>query len=174
MTAKHIHQKKQRCPRCGDWLTPDSVLDWEKKWKLSAFSELAFPKDISQDSYSCKGCGYTTSVLGSTNRNIQEVLRDLIRDNLTNDERLSYVKKANDPETLAELYQSLSARLQLKGEINGLAALIIGLMPQDMRENVIMETTGMPVDQILAHIETRVMAMNPDHNLGDLAVALTL
>lgn len=174
MTAKHVNQKKQRCPKCGEWLVPKSVIDWEKEWKNSPIRDYTFPKDVEEDHYICKSCGYTTSVMGSDNRNIQEILRDIIRDNLTSDERRNYINQANDETALTTMYDLLSQRLQSKNDMNGLAALLIGLVPQGMRESLIVETTGMPLDQVMAHLEARVVASNPDPNLGDLSVALAM
>ena len=174
MTVKHVNQKKQRCPKCGEWLVPKSIIDWEKEWSASAFRFHKFPKSVEEDNYLCKSCGYTTAVMGSDNRNIQAVLSDIIQDNLSPEERRNYINQANDTKALTAMYDLLSERLQSKNDMNGLAALLIGLVPQGMRESLIVETTGMPLEQVMEHLEARVVATNPDPNLGDLAVALAM
>jgi hypothetical protein len=171
--VRHIKEKRQRCPRCGEWLRAESVRDWEKKHRFEYFM---FPQSVDEDVYICPNgfCGYSTEALGSDNRRIQRVLKDLIRDFMQPEERKKFAAQSHDEAALTELYESLAARIQLADNTNAMAALIIGLLPQEHRDEVIQKTSGLPVDQIMATLEQMVLENPPEYNFGDLAVALTL
>ena len=174
---QEVFQKRQRCPRCGAWLMSMKLMDWKAIYNQNRFAAMftpISPAEIHKDEYGCKSCGYMTTILGSANRRMQSVLRDIIQTYMTEDERKSYAVQANDEEALLKLYSSLLGRLQINNEINGMAALIIGIMPQAMRDSVILETQGMGVPQILEYLESRLQSLGTKQNFGDLAIALTM
>ena len=174
---KTKYERKQRCPLCGDWLTPYEIYKWEQESKgKNPFSFMYFPKteDLTTGLYVCKSCHYTTSILGSDNRRIQEVLQDIIKDNLTAKEWRYFKEYSNDATVLKALYEQLRLSLAAKNDMNALAALLFGILPNTIRENLIMETRHMKeASEIFEHIEARILNLE-EYNYGDLAVALCL